>query len=187
MRLALVRSLASLPAAFGGGGSRPHFRGAVSLSCVLGRTFCRCCTGVNTLSEALAQTHRTAHPAAEAGTLLLDVPVADARRIEIVCNGCRYLLRQPRHSLRRALQRADSRPGLSFSARNNAQASRHLPRAVALAALPPCGFRCGDWAEALNPQPCCGSLHKRAPRVRTLPSARLCVQLTSPAGVASSP
>ena len=42
-------------------------------------------------------------------------------------------------------------------------------------------------AGALNPQPSCGSSRKHAPRARTLPSARLCVQPTCPAGVASSP
>ena len=39
---------------------------------------------------------------------------------------------------------------------------------------------------ALTPQPSCGSSHQQAQRVRTLPSARLCVQPTSPpAGVAA--
>ena len=41
-------------------------------------------------------------------------------------------------------------------------------------------------AGALNPQPSCGSSRKHAPRARTLPSARLCVRPTCPAGVASS-
>ena len=64
------------------------------------------------------------------------VPVADARRIEIVC----------------------------------------MQRLATLARRPACCLA----------QPSCGSLHNRAPRAHTPPSARLCVQPSSPAGVASS-
>ena len=71
----------------------------------------------------------------------------------------------PRHSHRRA---AAGRRLSTCSARNTAQASRHLPRTVALAALPPCGLRCRDWwplgprTHSLLAAPCTSPRRERA-------------------------
>ncbi|OLP97393.1 hypothetical protein AK812_SmicGene20270 [Symbiodinium microadriaticum] len=99
------------------------------------------------------------------------VPVADARWIEIVCNGLPYLAwghlscRCHLHRTRDCSgeSRPDSQPGL-------AQDDASLPRALAL----PLWFSLSrqEAAVALNPQPFCGSSHKHA----ASPSARLFVR-----------
>ena len=81
---------------------------------------------------------------------------------------------QPRHSLWRAAagRRLPTRP--RASARSKAQASRHTTPSCRAGSAATLWFSPSRLvaAGARNPRPSCGSLHKRALRARTLPSAR---------------